>query len=60
LDPNHKIQVKINFNIAPETVPAFLSLVHPRLEHQLSLARRVQLIDALTELKMQVGSNCIK
>merc|ERR1712028_111348 len=35
------------------TIPAFLKLVHPKLDHQLQLARRVQLVDAVKEVQMQ-------
>lgn len=34
-------------DIQEETIPMTLALIHPRLEHQLLLAKKVQLIDGL-------------
>merc|ERR1712157_656498 len=36
-----------------DTVPAFLKLVHPKLEYQLELKQKADLIEALKEIKMQ-------
>ena len=48
-----QIRVAIEFDVNADTVPAFLSLVRPKLEYQLSLAHKVRLIEALKEIKMQ-------
>ncbi|XP_076467410.1 BBSome complex member BBS7-like [Babylonia areolata] len=52
---NKKIRLEITFDIQEETIPTTLALIHPRLEHQLLLAKKVQLLDALKEL--QVNEN---
>lgn len=50
-----KIQVKITHDIKEDSIPHMLSLLHPRLEAQLMLAKNVQLIDALQELQIHEG-----
>ncbi|XP_020863992.1 BBSome complex member BBS7 isoform X6 [Phascolarctos cinereus] len=51
---------KINLNIAYEinevSVNHTLKLIHPKLEYQLLLAKKVQLIDALKELQLHEGN----
>ncbi|KAM8969275.1 Bardet-Biedl syndrome 7 protein [Sarcophilus harrisii] len=51
---------KINLNIAYEineiSVNHTLKLIHPKLEYQLLLAKKVQLIDALKELQVHEGN----
>ncbi|KAK7097977.1 BBSome complex member BBS7-like isoform X1 [Littorina saxatilis] len=49
---NKKIRLDINYDIQEETIPTTLALIHPRLEHQLLLAKKVQLIEALKELQV--------
>ncbi|XP_046325809.1 Bardet-Biedl syndrome 7 protein homolog isoform X2 [Haliotis rufescens] len=45
-----KIRLDITYDVSDESIPHTLSLIHPRLEHQLLLAKKVQLVDALKEL----------
>lgn len=48
-----KISVRTDFKINPDTIPEFLKLVHPKLEYQLQLKQKADLIEALKEIKMQ-------
>lgn len=48
-----KILVNLTFDINEDTVPGFLRLVHPKLDKQLALARKVELISSVEEIKMQ-------
>ncbi|KAK7486998.1 hypothetical protein BaRGS_00021814 [Batillaria attramentaria] len=52
---NKKIRLDITYDIKEESIPHTLALIHPRLEYQLLLAKKVQLIDGLKEL--QVNEN---
>ncbi|XP_077867957.1 BBSome complex member BBS7-like [Saccoglossus kowalevskii] len=45
-----KINLNISYDLVEETVAHTLKLIHPRLEYQLLLAKKVQLIEALNEL----------
>ncbi|XP_028401349.1 Bardet-Biedl syndrome 7 protein homolog isoform X1 [Dendronephthya gigantea] len=47
-----KISLNISFDLSEESVLHTLHLIHPKLEYQLLLAKKVQLIDALKELEM--------
>lgn len=47
-----KIRLDISFDIKEESIAHTLQMIHPRLEHQLLLAKKVQLIDALMELQV--------
>ncbi|KAK2188574.1 hypothetical protein NP493_128g04020 [Ridgeia piscesae] len=47
-----KIRLEISYEINDESVPNTLRMIHPKLEYQLLLAKKVQLIDALKELQM--------
>ncbi|XP_052091574.1 Bardet-Biedl syndrome 7 protein homolog isoform X3 [Mytilus californianus] len=47
-----KIRLDISYDINDESIPYTLNLIHPRLEYQLLLAKKVQLIDALKELQV--------
>lgn len=38
------------------TIDSYLSLIRSKLEHQLSLARKIQLVDAVQEISMQENS----
>jgi len=41
-----------------ESIPSFLSLIRPKLEHQLSLSRKMELVDAVQEIAMvDAGAN---
>ncbi|GIY85834.1 bardet-Biedl syndrome 7 protein homolog [Caerostris extrusa] len=42
-----KISLDISFDINDESVPHMLRFIHPKLEYQLLLAKKVQVIDAL-------------
>ena len=43
----------LSFQIQDESIPAFLGLIHPKLQHQLALAQQVELIDAIKEIQQQ-------
>ncbi|KAK6172249.1 hypothetical protein SNE40_015952 [Patella caerulea] len=47
-----KIRLDINYDINENSIPHTLGLIHPKLEYQLLLAKKVQLIDALKELQV--------
>ena len=47
------MRIRTSFKIEPETVPNFLKLISPKLEYQLSLSQKAELIAALKEIKMQ-------
>lgn len=49
---NKKIRLDITYDVQEETIPTTLALIHPRLEYQLLLAKKVQLIEALKELQV--------
>eukprot|EP00118_Oscarella_pearsei_P011995 m.84946 g.84946 ORF g.84946 m.84946 type:complete len:230 (+) comp36418_c0_seq15:2058-2747(+) len=51
-----KINLNISYDIQDESVTHTLKLLHPKLEHQLLLAKKVQLIDALKELEVHEGN----
>ena len=40
-----------------QSIPHTLNLIHPKLEYQLLLAKKVQLIDALKELEVHEADN---
>eukprot|EP00180_Rhodochaete_pulchella_P003582 Plantae.Rhodophyta-Rhodochaete_pulchella.ctg6243.p1 GENE.Plantae.Rhodophyta-Rhodochaete_pulchella.ctg6243~~Plantae.Rhodophyta-Rhodochaete_pulchella.ctg6243.p1 ORF type:complete len:202 (-),score=40.57 Plantae.Rhodophyta-Rhodochaete_pulchella.ctg6243:47-574(-) len=46
-----KVRVDMSFSIEDETIASTLRLLDPMLSYQLSLARKVNLIDALKEIK---------
>ncbi|XP_062611317.1 Bardet-Biedl syndrome 7 protein homolog isoform X1 [Saccostrea cucullata] len=47
-----KISLNITYEINEDSIPYTLNLIHPKLEYQLLLAKKVQLIDALKELQV--------
>ncbi|KAJ8298389.1 hypothetical protein KUTeg_024920 [Tegillarca granosa] len=47
-----KIKMDITYDIIEDSVPYTLNLIHPKLEYQLLLAKKVQLIDGLKELQV--------
>ncbi|KAL3880310.1 hypothetical protein ACJMK2_032558 [Sinanodonta woodiana] len=47
-----KIRLDITYDINEASIPHTLNLIHPNLEYQLLLAKKVQLIDALKELQV--------
>ncbi|XP_015717394.1 Bardet-Biedl syndrome 7 protein [Coturnix japonica] len=51
-----KINLNISFDINEESVRHTLKLIHPKLEYQQLLAKKVHLIDALRELQVQEGN----
>ncbi|KAM4708731.1 BBSome complex member BBS7 isoform 2-T2 [Discoglossus pictus] len=51
-----KINLNISYDITEESVGHTLKMIHPKLEYQLLLARRVSLIDALKELQVHEGN----
>ncbi|XP_042193764.1 Bardet-Biedl syndrome 7 protein isoform X1 [Callorhinchus milii] len=51
-----KINLNISYEINEESVGHTLKLIHPKLEFQLLLAKKVQLIDALKELRVHEGN----
>ncbi|CAI5653038.1 BBSome complex member BBS7 isoform X1 [Oreochromis niloticus] len=51
-----KINLNISYEINDDSVSHTLNMIHPKLEYQLLLARKVQLIDALKELQVHEGN----
>ncbi|KAM8848390.1 BBSome complex member BBS7 isoform 1-T1 [Synchiropus picturatus] len=51
-----KINLNISYDINDDSVSHTLNMIHPKLEYQLVLARKVQLIDALKELQVHEGN----
>ncbi|XP_029844333.2 Bardet-Biedl syndrome 7 protein homolog [Ixodes scapularis] len=51
-----KISLDISCDINEDSILHTLKLIDPKLEHQLLLAKKVQLIDALKDLKMHEGN----
>ncbi|XP_034627715.1 Bardet-Biedl syndrome 7 protein [Trachemys scripta elegans] len=51
-----KINLNISYDINEVSVNHTLKLIHPKLEYQLLLAKKVQLIDALKELQVHEGN----
>ncbi|XP_023562208.1 Bardet-Biedl syndrome 7 protein isoform X3 [Octodon degus] len=51
-----KINLNISYDINEVSVKHTLKLIHPKLEYQLLLAKKVQLIDALKELQVHEGN----
>ncbi|CAN9514593.1 unnamed protein product [Ophioblennius macclurei] len=51
-----KINLNISYEISDDSVSHTLRMIHPKLESQLMLARKVHLIDALKELQVHEGN----
>uniref|UniRef100_A0A8C9SU07 Bardet-Biedl syndrome 7 n=1 Tax=Scleropages formosus TaxID=113540 RepID=A0A8C9SU07_SCLFO len=51
-----KINLNISYDINEDSVNHTLRMIHPKLEYQLLLAKKVQLIDALKELQVHEGN----
>ncbi|XP_077388007.1 BBSome complex member BBS7 [Festucalex cinctus] len=51
-----KVNLNISYDINDDSVSHTLKMIHPKLEYQLVLARKVQLIDALKELQLHEGN----
>ncbi|CAH2300645.1 Bardet-Biedl syndrome 7 isoform X1 [Pelobates cultripes] len=51
-----KINLNISYDITEESVGHTLKMIHPKLEYQLLLAKKVHLIDALKELQIHEGN----
>ncbi|XP_064481512.1 Bardet-Biedl syndrome 7 protein homolog [Ornithodoros turicata] len=51
-----KISLDISCDINDDSIEHVLKLIHPKLEYQLILAKKVQLIDALKELSVHEGN----
>lgn len=51
-----KINLNISYDINEDSVSHTLQMIHPKLEYQLLLAKKVQLIDALKELQVHEGN----
>ncbi|XP_046876152.1 Bardet-Biedl syndrome 7 protein [Hypomesus transpacificus] len=51
-----KINLNISYDVNEESVNHTLRMIHPKLEYQLLLAKKVQLIDALKELQVHEGN----
>jgi len=48
-----KQRIQVTFDLNDETVGHFLRLLHPKLEYQQSLSKKMQLIEALKEVRVQ-------
>ncbi|XP_030643563.1 BBSome complex member BBS7 [Chanos chanos] len=51
-----KINLNISYEVNEDSVNHTLRMIHPKLEYQLLLAKKVQLIDALKELQVHEGN----
>uniref|UniRef100_W5L0U3 Bardet-Biedl syndrome 7 protein homolog n=1 Tax=Astyanax mexicanus TaxID=7994 RepID=W5L0U3_ASTMX len=51
-----KINLNISYEVNEDSVSHTLKMIHPKLEYQLLLAKKVQLIDALKELQVHEGN----
>ncbi|XP_052005898.1 Bardet-Biedl syndrome 7 protein isoform X2 [Xyrauchen texanus] len=51
-----KINLNISYDVNEDSVSHTLRMIHPKLEYQLILAKKVQLIDALKELQVHEGN----
>ncbi|XP_076807399.1 BBSome complex member BBS7-like isoform X2 [Clavelina lepadiformis] len=51
-----KITLKIQYELSDDSIAHTLQLLHPKLDHQLMLAKKVQLLDALQELRVHEGN----
>ncbi|KTG31528.1 hypothetical protein cypCar_00003754, partial [Cyprinus carpio] len=51
-----KINLNISYEVNEDSVSHTLRMIHPKLEYQLILAKKVQLIDALKELQVHEGN----
>lgn len=56
LATQRKIALNISYELCDQSIPHSLRLIHPKLDEQLLLAKKVQLIDALKELSMHEPS----
>eukprot|EP00698_Gefionella_okellyi_P026192 TRINITY_DN9896_c0_g1_i1.p1 TRINITY_DN9896_c0_g1~~TRINITY_DN9896_c0_g1_i1.p1 ORF type:complete len:718 (-),score=186.21 TRINITY_DN9896_c0_g1_i1:1083-3236(-) len=45
--------INIHFSLNDKSIPHILTLLHPLLDHQLTLSRQAQMIEAVKELKTQ-------
>lgn len=52
-----KINLNISYDLQDDSIPDTLQRIHPKLEYQLLLAKKVQLIDALKELQIHEGGD---
>lgn len=52
-----KINLDISCDINEDSIVHILNLIHPKLEYQLVLAKKVQLIDALKDLTVHEGNS---
>lgn len=48
-----RLQLEESLSTNEASIPSFLALLWPRLEHQLSLAKKMDILDVLTEITMQ-------
>lgn len=48
-----KIQLQLAFDMKQETIPNFLKLIDPKLTYTLGLSRKVEIIEALKDIKLQ-------
>uniref|UniRef100_A0A8C2IZS0 Bardet-Biedl syndrome 7 n=1 Tax=Cyprinus carpio TaxID=7962 RepID=A0A8C2IZS0_CYPCA len=51
-----KINLNTSYEVNEDSVSHTLRMIHPKLEYQLILAKKVQLIDALKELQVHEGN----
>ncbi|XP_077518922.1 BBSome complex member BBS7-like [Amblyomma americanum] len=51
-----KISLDISCDINDDSITHTLRMIHPKLEHQLILAKKVQLVEALKDLKVYEGN----
>lgn len=51
-----KINLNVSYDVNEDSVSHTLRMIHPKLEYQLLLAKKVQLVDALKELQVHEGN----
>ncbi|XP_065058986.1 Bardet-Biedl syndrome 7 protein homolog [Rhopilema esculentum] len=49
---NRKINLSISYELNEDSIPNVLRRIHPKLDYQLLLAKKVQLVDGLKELQV--------
>jgi Bardet-Biedl syndrome 7 protein len=50
---NRRVSLSDSVQIIDETIPAFLEMVHPKLDAMLAVVQQVELLEAVKEIRMQ-------
>lgn len=51
-----RVQIESSLKSSSSSIRSFLSLIRPKLEYQISLARKVDLVEAIQEVSMQTDA----